>query len=164
MLILRLTVSTTHLATHSYVTWCIHTWRDSFIRDMTHSYVTWFIHMWHDAFIRDVNHLYVTWRIQTWHDSFICDMTHSYVTWLIHMWHDAFIRDVTHLYRVRSISPKPSPASESCPLTVCMNESRHMLPCAQISESLKRMSVIRGVPPIWHGLLDSYAYCVCDMS
>jgi len=54
-----------------YVTWCIHTWQDSFICDVTQSYVTWLIHMWRD--------------------SFICDTTHSNVTWLIHEWYDPFM-------------------------------------------------------------------------
>jgi len=69
--------------THSYVTWLIHTWHDSFICGMTHSYVTCLIHIWHDSFTCDMTHSYVIWLIHMQHDSFICDMTHSYVTWLI---------------------------------------------------------------------------------
>jgi len=47
---------------------------------MTHSYVTWLIYMWRDSFVCDMTHSYVTWPIDVWRDSFICDMTHSYMT------------------------------------------------------------------------------------
>jgi len=72
---------------HSYVTWLIYMWHDSFIYNMPHSFVTWLMHMWHDSFICDMTHSYVAWLIHIWRDSFICEMAHSYVTWLIHMWH-----------------------------------------------------------------------------
>jgi len=76
---------------HSYVTWLIQTWHDSFIHDTTHWYMTWLVHLWHDSFIRDMTYAYVTWLIHTWHDSSIRDMTHPYVTWLFHLWNDSFI-------------------------------------------------------------------------
>jgi len=69
--------------------------------DTSHSYVTWLIHTWHDSFIC------LAWLILMWDDSFIwisswCKkyewvtnescrisharhLTHSYVTWLMHM-------------------------------------------------------------------------------
>jgi len=81
---------------------------------MTHLYVTWLIHMWHDSSIRDMTYLYVTWLIRTWHDSFIRDMTHdssirdtthSYVTCLIHTWHDSVTRGMTRSYVRRTNTP-----------------------------------------------------------
>jgi len=84
-----------HIA-HSYETWHIHMWHDSFIWDMTHSYETWLIHMRHDSLLWVVcacvcvcvwsrcliRRLFI-WLIHMRHDSFIRDMTHSYETWLI---------------------------------------------------------------------------------
>jgi len=91
------------------VTWLIHAWRDSFIRDMSHWHLAWpwqimtHSHVTHDSFKRDMTQSYMLWlwrlfchgtrewRVQcegmarlvthsyVWQDSFIC------VTWLIHM-------------------------------------------------------------------------------
>jgi len=74
-----------HTVTHCISTQCnflfhLSRWNDSYVT-VTHSYVTWLICMWYDSFICDMTHSYVTWLIHMWHDSFICDMTHSYVTW-----------------------------------------------------------------------------------
>ena len=74
--------------THSYETWRIF--------DVPSSYVTWIIHMWHDSYIRDV--FICEQVVHMWHVWCICGITHSYVTWFVHMWHDSFIHDTTHSY------------------------------------------------------------------
>jgi len=109
--------------THSYRTWLIHWWHDSFARyidsfrwDMTHSQVTWLIHMGYDSFIWDMTHSYGTykstcssvfrlrrpslmWDVTLSYGTFIWDITYSYGTWLIHMWHNSFICDMkTNLF------------------------------------------------------------------
>jgi len=58
--------------TPSHVTWLLHTWLDSFTRDMTPSHVTWLLHTWHDSFTRDMTPSHVTSLLHKWHDSFIC--------------------------------------------------------------------------------------------
>ena len=77
-----------------FETCLIHIW------DITHSYMTWRIHTWHDSFIWVTNReydavclvsLYSLWvmaHLYVRHDSFRYDMTHPNVTWLIHMRHE----------------------------------------------------------------------------
>jgi len=96
--------------TLSCVTWLIHTWHNSVIRDTTH----W--HTWHDSLTRwrdmtrwlaDVWLDSFVWSTDVWHDWFTCDVdsfirtftcnmadshvicmriTYWWVTWLIHTW------------------------------------------------------------------------------
>jgi len=107
----------------SRVTWLIHAWHDSFIRDVAH----WGVYMWvmwrrnawqddltcsflsHDSFMCDMTHSYmhpyscicerthscVKGPIHVWKDSFMCERTLSRAAWLIHVWHDFFTCDVT---------------------------------------------------------------------
>jgi len=114
--------------THSYVTWHIHVWYDSFTShhiwvmshineschmrigilqcvvthtNMNGSFTYLFVTTHRDMSHSNVTwsiHSYVTWLIHVWHDSFICDMTHSYMTWVIHTRHDSFKCNTTHSY------------------------------------------------------------------
>jgi len=63
----------------TYVTWIIHVWHDSYIRDITQSCV------WHNSFICGTTRLHATWLIHT------CELIHLNVTWLFHTQHDSFI-------------------------------------------------------------------------
>jgi len=68
--------------THSYVTWLIHMWHDSFI----YAYATWFIHLRQelDATLKAALHVAQVWCV-TYMTHELCD-THEWV-----MWHDSFM-------------------------------------------------------------------------
>ena len=105
-------VACMHSSVRSYVTWLIHMWRDSFVRDITHSYVTWLIHVWRDSFVRDITHSYVTWLIHVWRDSFVRDMwtswwmptchsnesCHIWMSHVTHKWVTSHMNESCHIW------------------------------------------------------------------
>jgi len=100
--------------THSYETWLIYTWHDSFqlvlgacdeVWEVTLSCETWLVSAWRDSIIKDMTRLCVTQLVSArlrclwwgvWHDSFIRDMTHLCLTCVNRKRHDSFMRDMTH--------------------------------------------------------------------
>jgi len=68
----------------------------NYIWDMTRLYVTWFIHTWRDSLICVASLSIAILSSTLCCSGSICTFING--TWLVYTWHDLFIRDVTHWY------------------------------------------------------------------
>ena len=90
--------------THSYEAWLLHSWCESFLRDMPHGFDTFcaslygwhylklLIYVIHDSLTTDMTNSDITPSHETclnevWFDAFIYDMTNRFLTFCAHGWH-----------------------------------------------------------------------------
>jgi len=89
--------------------------------DMAHTYVTWLIRVWHNSFIRDMTHPCVTWLIHMY------NMTHSYLTRSYTTVGAVNFKHIIHksiLINKSSVNPKSTSNQSSQPCTVLQYPSR----------------------------------------